>query len=133
MDDIFNLPLTQLGLTAAIIRKFISFYWFFLAYSMDHLQMYSDSMETTEELTTIEGREASSPSIVPFRSKSLLFATFPWATVLPVIDAKLVEHIGDGGEERYAFVSVSIINSWQALFKAFFLFYFILFYLKNGV
>jgi hypothetical protein len=74
---------------------------------MDTLQGYGDG----EEHASNERGEENDPSMVFFRRKTLLFATFPWTTVLPVMDSKLVESIGDEREERYGFVSVSIKSS----------------------
>jgi len=87
---------------------------------MDDLQVYVDG----EEHVSIERGEENDPSTVFFRRKTLFFATFPWTTVLPVMDSKLVENIGDEREERYGFVSVSIKSSLRKNYVFLFLFLF---------
>ena len=72
---------------------------------------YDDSMDDTvsAEIT---------PSIaIPFRNKSLLLATFPWLSVIPMAPSKLVEHIGSSPKERYTFVSLFFNKSMASMAK----------------
>ena len=72
---------------------------------------YDDSMDDT-----VSGE--NTPSItIPFRNKSLLLATFPWLSVIPMAPSKLVEHIGDSPKERYTFVSLFFNKSMVNMAK----------------
>jgi hypothetical protein len=55
--------------------------------------------------------DTASLAIKPLRSKSLLFATFPWSTVLPTIETKLVEQLGDHRDDYPGFVGHLFLNS----------------------
>lgn len=46
----------------------------------------------------------------PFRINSLLMATFPWSTSIPMAPSKLVENIGENPESNDAFVCNSLTN-----------------------
>jgi len=70
---------------------------------MDALQSYDESMDITGQT----GRDNSS-IVKPFRTKTLFFAAFPWTTVIPMADSKLVEQIGDELEENHLVVSLSL-------------------------
>jgi hypothetical protein len=71
---------------------------------MDYISNYEDAMDTTEnhtepDSTNLSGENALS-TLKLFRTKSLLLATFPWFTVVPMASSKLVENIGDFPESR---------------------------------
>ena len=61
---------------------------------MDDLQTYNDN---NEELTT------SSKDY--FRRKAMLLITFPWTTVINMVECNLTDSIGCEKEERFVFVS----------------------------
>jgi len=68
---------------------------------------YGDPMDTANGANhdSTERSERSPLSTVnPFRTKSLLLATFPWFTALPMAPSRLVENIGDLPETRDTFV-----------------------------
>jgi hypothetical protein len=74
---------------------------------MDHIMDYGDVIDTANgaDRDSTERSEGSPLSAVnPFRTKSLLLATFPWFTALPMAPSRLVENIGDFPETRDTFV-----------------------------
>ena len=71
-------------------------------------------MHYGDDPTDTMANEGNAPSIaVPFRTKSLLLATFPWLSAIPMASGKLVDHIGDFPETRYTFVGHSFTNLWR--------------------
>jgi hypothetical protein len=72
---------------------------------------YNDPTDITDHDSTERSEEDALSTVNLFRTKSLLLATFPWFTVLPMVPSKLVENIG---ETRDAFVRHSF-NSFISL------------------
>jgi hypothetical protein len=65
---------------------------------------YDDAMDTTGGRTEPDSTNLSCENVLStaklFRTKSILLATFPWFTVVPMASSKLVENIGDLPETR---------------------------------
>lgn len=79
---------------------------------MDLLQSYSDAPNAVEDSTSLATTRNSDEN-VPLRTKSLLFATYPWTTVLPIVATNLVDQLGDTPNAHYAYVCHLIILYMQ--------------------
>ena len=85
---------------------------------MNFVMDYDDVMDTSEDISpsdSIEQLDTNVPSrsiVAPFRTKSLLFVTFPWSTSLPVVSSKLAEQLGDHPETHCAFVGLLFVRSF---------------------
>jgi hypothetical protein len=77
---------------------------------MDSLHDYGDPMDMTPDGVepTPMLRAEGDLSVVPFRTKSLTFAAFPWTTPIPMVRSKLIDVLGEQSEGHFAFVSLCI-------------------------
>ena len=85
---------------------------------MNSVMDYRDVMDTSEDIAPsvsikqLDTNAPSGPVVAPFRTKSLLFVTFPWSTSLPVVSSKLAEQLGDYPETHCAFVGLLFLRSF---------------------
>ena len=99
---------------------------------MQSLQEYNDPMDTSVDNDTSaslgEIERISSSIADPFRRKSLVFATFPWSSIFPIVNSRLVEQFEDAEDPHYALVRILFIKSMAFIFYFLFIFYFSLFF-----
>lgn len=72
---------------------------------MEQLLNYSDPTDAGNDGNNSTSTDDASSIAKLFRIKSLLLATFPWFSVIPMVTTKLVECLGGNREEHNAFVS----------------------------
>ena len=72
---------------------------------MEQLLNYSDPTDADNDGNNSTSTDDASSIAKLFRIKSLLLATFPWFSVIPMVTTKLVECLGGHREEHNAFVS----------------------------
>ena len=124
MNHISNLPLTQL-------KSLLSKIFFPLAHTMQSILDYGElqDMDTVADnlVLTNQTNENTSSIANLFRTRSLLLATFPWSSLLPMTSSKLVESIGESPEEHYIFVGHSGYKSLTSAYRAMSFFFFLSF------